>query len=85
MSSLQYSSRSLKTSGSPQAYVWGRYFNQSQLADTVLAAVLAYNPSTPSWAYNGAALSWGDVGNNGYDPWNNQTHATCVWPTGRRS
>jgi hypothetical protein len=56
--------------------VWGRHFNQSVLADTVLAAILAYDPSVPNWAYHGAALSYGDVGNNGYDPWNQTTHKT---------
>ena len=35
------------------------------LADLTLAAVLAYVPSTPHWAYNGAAWSVGDTGNNG--------------------
>ena len=42
----------------------------------MLDAILAYDPSVPSWAYNGAALSYGDVGNNGYDPWNSTTHHT---------
>ena len=34
------------------------------LANLTLAAVLAYTPSTPHWAYNGAAWSWDDTGNN---------------------
>ena len=34
------------------------------LAGLTLSAILAYVPSTPHWAYNGAAWSWGDTGNN---------------------
>jgi hypothetical protein len=34
------------------------------LANLTLAAILAYVPSTPHWAYNGAAWSWDDTGNN---------------------
>jgi hypothetical protein len=74
---LPYGSEfSWDSTGQEEAYIWGRYFNQSHLATTVLSAVLAYDPSTPSWAYNGAALSYGDVGNNAYDPWNETTHST---------
>lgn len=64
-----------------EAYIWGRYFNQSSLADTVLNAILAYDPAVPSWAYNGASLSYGDVGNNAYDPWNATTHSVS-YPLG---
>jgi hypothetical protein len=74
---LPYGSEfSWDSTGQEEAYVWGRHFNQSVLADTVLAAILAYDPSVPNWAYHGAALSYGDVGNNGYDPWNQTTHKT---------
>ena len=72
------------STGQEEAYVWGRYFNQSKLADTVLDAILAYDPSVPSWAYNGAALSYGDVGNNAFDPWNSTTH-TVSYPLGSGS
>ena len=34
------------------------------LANLTLAAILAYLPQAPHWAYNGAAWSWGDTGNN---------------------
>jgi len=68
------------STGQEEEYVWGRYFGQvaarseraagpgdkrgDSLADLVLAAVLAYVPCTPHWAYNGAAWSWDDTGNN---------------------
>ena len=52
---LPYGSEfSWDSTGQEEAYIWGRYFNQSQLADTVLDAILAYDPSVPSWAYHGA-------------------------------
>lgn len=50
----------------------------------MLNAILAYDPSVPSWAYNGAALSYGDVGNNAYDPWNATTHSVS-YPLGSGS
>ena len=34
------------------------------LANLTLAAVLAYLPSVPHWAYNGGCPSWGDLSNN---------------------
>ena len=73
---LPYGSEfSWDSTGQEEAYVWGRYFNQTKLADRVLNAVLAYDPSTPSWAFNGGSLSYGDVGNNGIDVWNNNTQS----------
>ena len=79
---LPYGSEfSWDSTGQEEAYVWGRYFNQSTLAETVLNAILAYDPTIPSWAYHGAALSYGDVGNNGFDPWNATTHSTS-YPLG---
>ena len=74
---LPYGSEfSWDSTGQEEAYVWGRYFNQSKLADTVVNAILAYDPSTPNWAYHGSALSYGDVGNNAYDPWDDKSHST---------
>lgn len=69
------------STGQEEAYVWGRHFNQTQLASRVLNAILAYDPSTPSWAYNGASLSVGDVGNNAEQIWNTTTHS-IVYPFG---
>ena len=47
---LPYGSEfSWDSTGQEEAYIWGRYFNQSHLADTVLNAILAYDPSIPSW------------------------------------
>ena len=61
--------------------MWGRYFGENALADRVLKAILAYDPATPSWAYNGASLSYGDVSNNGIQVWNASSQKT-VWPFG---
>jgi hypothetical protein len=66
------------STGQEEDYILGRYFGETAqdrdgkakaasadaLANLTLSAVLAYVPSTPHWAYNGAALSWGDTGNN---------------------
>ena len=67
------------STGQEEDYVLGRYFGATAadrdsssggsaaadaLANLTLAAVLAYVPSTPHWAYNGAAWSVGDTGNN---------------------
>ena len=35
-----------------------------RLANITLTAILAYLPSVPHWAYNGAAWSWADTSNN---------------------
>ena len=79
---LPYGSEfSWDSTGQEEAYIWGRFFNQSELADVVLDAVLAYDPSVPSWGFHGGALSYGDVGNNAYDPWNATTHTTS-YPLG---
>ena len=67
------------STGQEEEYIWGRYFGQlsatretstpglaaaDSLANLTLTAILAYLPSVPHWAYNGAAWSWGDTSNN---------------------
>ena len=41
-----------------------RYFGLHNLADRTVQAILAFMPSVPNWAYNGAALGIGDFSNN---------------------
>ena len=41
-----------------------RYFGMRDLANRTLNAILAFMPSAPNWAYNGAALGIGDFSNN---------------------
>ena len=41
-----------------------RYFGLHDLADRTIQAILAFVPSVPNWAYNGAALGIGDFSNN---------------------
>ena len=60
------------STGQEEDYVWGRYFgaiaedrdsksggdaSADALANLTLSAVLAYVPSTPHWAYNGAGIN----------------------------
>lgn len=56
------------TTGQEECAIWGQYFNASgplgSLNERVVKAILAYMPSTPNWAYNGAAGGWGDFSNN---------------------
>ena len=41
-----------------------RHFGLRDLADRTVQAILAFMPSVPNWAYNGAALGIGDFSNN---------------------
>ena len=54
------------TTGQEEAYVWGRYFNQSALAASALNQILAYTPLVPNFAWHGSAYGMGDFGNNGF-------------------
>ena len=53
------------TTGQEEAYIWGRYFNNSALAMSSLNQILAYSPLVPNWAWHGSAFGEGDFGNNG--------------------
>lgn len=47
-----------------------RFFGCEKVAAAALDAVLAFTPSLPNWAYNGAALGIGDFSNNAkYTPY----------------
>ena len=41
-----------------------RYFGMQELAKRTVQAILAFMPSVPNLAYNGAALGIGDFSNN---------------------
>ena len=41
-----------------------RYFGMRDLANRTVNAILAFMPSVPNWAYDGAALGIGDFSNN---------------------
>ena len=41
-----------------------RHFGLRDLAERTVQAILAFMPSLPNWAYNGAALGIGDFSNN---------------------
>ncbi|KAK3274995.1 hypothetical protein CYMTET_16855, partial [Cymbomonas tetramitiformis] len=59
------------TTGQEEVAVWGAYFNatsedqfKGELNARAVDAILAFMPSVPNWAYNGAAGGWGDFSNN---------------------
>jgi len=69
---LTHSEFAWDSTGQEEDYVWGRYFgaiaedrdsksggdaSADALANLTLSAVLAYVPSTPHWAYNGAGIN----------------------------
>jgi hypothetical protein len=54
------------TTGQEEAYIWGAYFNVTELAQAALNQILAYTPLVPNWAWHGSAISVGDFGNNGW-------------------
>lgn len=48
------------STGQEEVYAWTRYFGFQQKADLTLNAVLAFDPSIPSWGYNGSATHYWD-------------------------
>merc|ERR1711957_286655 len=52
--------------GQEEAYVWGRYFNASTLAESAFNQILAYTPLVPNFAWHGSAYGFGDFGHGGY-------------------
>ena len=54
------------STGQEEAYIWGAYFNVTELAQSALNQILAYTPLVPNWAWHGSAYSYGDFGNNGW-------------------
>jgi len=53
------------TTGQEEVVVWNLYFGNMSVAKKTVDHVLSYMRSSPTWAYNGGARSWGDIGNNG--------------------
>ena len=49
------------TTGQEEAYIWGVYFNITELAQSALNQILAYTPLVPNWAWHGSAYGDGDV------------------------
>jgi hypothetical protein len=48
------------STGQEEVYAWTRYFHDDQKADVTLNAILAYDPTIPSWGYNGSARRYWD-------------------------
>lgn len=61
------------TTGQEEVVVWLMHFagqeggkaNYTAAAKRTVDHILSYMRTFPSWAYNGASRSWGDLGNNG--------------------
>lgn len=48
------------STGQEEVYDWTRYFHYDQKAEVTLNAILAYDPTIPSWGYNGSARRYWD-------------------------
>jgi hypothetical protein len=48
------------STGQEEVYDWTRYFHDDQKANVTLNAILAYDPTIPSWGYNGSARRYWD-------------------------
>jgi hypothetical protein len=48
------------STGQEEVYDWTRYFHDDQKAEVTLNAILAYDPTIPSWGYNGSARRYWD-------------------------
>ena len=48
------------STGQEEVYDWTRYFHDDEKADVTLNAILAYDPTIPSWGYNGSARRYWD-------------------------
>ncbi|MGD0890495.1 MAG: DUF5695 domain-containing protein [Terracidiphilus sp.] len=48
------------STGQEEVYGWTRYFHFDDKADVTLNAILAYDPTIPSWGYNGSARRYWD-------------------------
>lgn len=53
------------STGQEEVYTWSRYFGYEDKAQMTLNAILAYMPTVPNWAYNGAARRYFDAPVNG--------------------
>jgi uncharacterized protein DUF5695 len=48
------------STGQPEVYAWLRYFGYEQQAATTREVILGYDPTIPSWGYNGNARRYWD-------------------------
>ncbi|WP_260928111.1 DUF5695 domain-containing protein [Novosphingobium sp. 9] len=48
------------STGQPEVYAWMRYFDHIPQADETRDVILAYDPTIPSWGYNGNARRYWD-------------------------
>lgn len=48
------------STGQPEVYAWMRYFGNSVKADLTREVILGYDPTIPSWGYNGNARRYWD-------------------------
>ncbi|HKF47940.1 MAG TPA: DUF5695 domain-containing protein [Terracidiphilus sp.] len=48
------------STGQEEVYAWTKYFGYGQKAQVTLDAILGYDPSIPSWGYNGSARRYWD-------------------------
>lgn len=48
------------STGQEEVYGWTRYFHYDDKAEVTLNAILAYDPTIPSWGYNGSARRYWD-------------------------
>ncbi len=57
------------STGQEEVYDWTRYFHDDQKAEVTLHAILAYDPTIPSWGYNGSARRYWDFIYGGKASW----------------
>ncbi|TGX56232.1 hypothetical protein E5A73_03865 [Sphingomonas gei] len=48
------------STGQPEVYAWMRYFDYQPQADVTREVILGYDPTIPSWGYNGNARRYWD-------------------------
>lgn len=48
------------STGQEEVYAWTHYFGFQEKADITLSAILGYDPTIPSWGYNGSARRYWD-------------------------
>jgi hypothetical protein len=48
------------STGQPEVYAWMRYFGNAAKADVTREVILGYDPTIPSWGYNGNARRYWD-------------------------
>ena len=48
------------STGQEEVYAWMKYFGYKDKADVTLNAILGYDPTIPSWGYNGSARRYWD-------------------------